>query len=77
MAFPICPTLKTEATPGEKIMPYEPVNVTFLKDGEPEGLSDRLLDLQDINVFLENLHWIEGPMPFQLVPIRAMARRKP
>lgn len=57
-------------------MPYEPVNIAFLKEVELTDFRDRLLELCDIDVFLDNLSWTEAPRPFQGAPIRAMAGRQ-
>jgi len=58
-------------------MRYEPIDAAFLKDGEPTAHSEHLLDLYDIDVFLDSFNWIEAPGPFQNPPPRGMARRQP
>lgn len=62
---------------GRTGMPYEPTDIAFMKVVEPKDPSDRLLDLQDIDAFLDSLSWTALPRRFQRVPIRAKARRRP
>jgi len=58
-------------------MPYEPIDIAFVKAVEPKDPSDRLLDLQDIDAFLDSLSWAAVPRQFRQAPIRAKARRRP
>jgi hypothetical protein len=58
-------------------MPYEPIDIPFTKAAEPLDLSDCLLDLQDIDAFLDGLSWTAVPGPLQRAPIRAKGRRRP
>lgn len=58
-------------------MPYEPVNVECLKDAAPWDTGNRLLDLSDINAFLDTFTRSEAPGLFKRVPIFSTTGRQP